>query len=98
MPPRPGREAPARLAARTPWPSRGRRDHTESDPPWPSGTPRSSAAMSQLVVHGLETEPALLAALKVLEIQKTLGDEPVLAALRRFPAQAARHADFPADL
>src|SRR6185295_8126263 len=54
--------------------------------------------MSQLVVHGADTESALLSALKLLEIEKTLGSEPVLAALRRFPAQAARHADFPADL
>jgi len=54
--------------------------------------------MSQLVVRGEDTESALLSALKLLEIQKTLGSEPVLAALRRFPAQPARHADFPADL
>jgi DEAD/DEAH box helicase domain-containing protein len=54
--------------------------------------------MSQLVVHGFDTESALLSALKVLEIEKTLGSEPVLAALRRFPAQPAAHADFPADL
>jgi DEAD/DEAH box helicase domain-containing protein len=56
--------------------------------------------MSQLVVskRGEDTESALLSALKLLEIEKTLGSEPVLAALRRFAAQPARHADFPADL
>ena len=41
---------------------------------------------------------ALLAVLKGLEIQKTLGSEPVLAALRHFPAQPARVVDFPAEL
>jgi len=54
--------------------------------------------MSQLVVRGEDTESALLSALKLLEIQKTLGAEPVLAAVRRFPAQPARHADFPAEV
>ena len=54
--------------------------------------------MSQLVVRGEDTESALLSALKLLEIQKTLGAEPVLAALRHFPAQAARHTEFPPDL
>jgi len=54
--------------------------------------------MSQLVVRSEDTESALLSALKVLEIEKTLGSEPVLAALRRFPAQPARYADFPRDL
>jgi DEAD/DEAH box helicase domain-containing protein len=55
----------------------------------------------QLVVrpgNSTETEGRLLATLKALEIQKTLGDEPVLTALRRFPAEPARYADFPPDL
>jgi DEAD/DEAH box helicase domain-containing protein len=47
-----------------------------------------------LVVHR-EDGDALLAVLKSFEIQKTLGAEPVLAALRHYPAQAARYADFP---
>ena len=54
--------------------------------------------MSQLVLRREETSGGLLAVLKGLEIQKTLGAEPVLAALRHFPAQSARFADFPEDL
>jgi DEAD/DEAH box helicase domain-containing protein len=45
-----------------------------------------------------EDGDALLAVLKSFEIQKTLGAEPVLAALRHYPAQPARYADFPEDL
>jgi len=41
---------------------------------------------------------ALLSVLKGLEIQKTLGSEPVLAALRHFPAQPAQVVDFPGPL
>ena len=52
----------------------------------------------QLVLRREDTEGALLSVLKGLEIQKTLGSEPVLTALRHFPAQAARLADFPPDL
>jgi hypothetical protein len=51
-----------------------------------------------LVLRGEDTEGALLSVLKGLEIQKTLGDEPVLTALRHFPAQPAQRADFPPDL
>ena len=55
--------------------------------------------MSQpLALRREDTEGALLAVLKALEIERTLGAEPVLAALRRFPPQEARHADFPEDL
>lgn len=55
--------------------------------------------MSQeLVLQGRETEAALVSVLKALEIQKTLEGEPVLAALRRFPAEPARYAAFPEDL
>ena len=43
-------------------------------------------------------QAALLSVLKGLEIQKTLGSEPVLAALRHFPAQPARVVDFPEGL
>jgi len=43
-------------------------------------------------------DAALLAVLKSLEIQKTLGSEPVLAALRHFPAQPAEVVDFPQEL
>jgi DEAD/DEAH box helicase domain-containing protein len=52
----------------------------------------------QLVLRGEDTEGALLSILKSLEIEKTLGAEPTLAALRRFPAQPARLAPLPDDL
>jgi DEAD/DEAH box helicase domain-containing protein len=45
-----------------------------------------------------EDGDGLLAVLKSFEIQKTLGAEPVLAALRHYPAQAARYADLPEGL
>ena len=51
-----------------------------------------------LVLRREDTETNLLSVLKALEIQKTLGSEPVLAALRHFPAQPARRADFPPGL
>jgi len=51
-----------------------------------------------LVRTGEETTGALLSVLKALEIQKTLGTEPVLAAVRCFPAEPARFAPFPSDL
>jgi DEAD/DEAH box helicase domain-containing protein len=52
----------------------------------------------QLALRREEGEAALLSALKALEIEKTLGSEPVLAALRRFPAQPAQYAEFPEAL
>ena len=52
----------------------------------------------QLAVRREDTEGALLSVLKALEIEKTLGAEPVLAALKRFAAQPARFAPFPDDL
>jgi len=52
----------------------------------------------QLALRREENEAALLSALKALEIEKTLGSEPVLAALRRFPAQPAQYAEFPEAL
>ena len=52
----------------------------------------------QLALTRTDSEGALLSVLKGLEIQKTLGTEPVLAALRHFPAQPARLVDFPGDL
>ena len=45
-----------------------------------------------------DNEGALLSVLKGLEIQKTLGTDPVLTALRHFPAQPAQVADFPEGL
>ncbi len=51
-----------------------------------------------LVLRREDTETSLLSVLKGLEIQKTLGAEPVLAALRHFPAQPAQRADFPPGL
>jgi DEAD/DEAH box helicase domain-containing protein len=52
----------------------------------------------QLVLRREDTEGALLSVLKGLEIQKTLGNEPVLTALRHFPARPAQMADFPPGL
>ncbi len=57
--------------------------------------------MSQpLAVRRVEKgdEGSLVATLKALELTKTLGDEPVLTALRRFPAEPAQYAPFPEDL
>ena len=52
----------------------------------------------QLVLRREDTEGALLSVLKGLEIQRTLDAEPVLTALRHFPAEPARYAGFPEDL
>jgi DEAD/DEAH box helicase domain-containing protein len=52
----------------------------------------------QLVLQRRESEESLLSVLKGLEIQKTLGAEPVLAALRHFPPEPPRLADFPPEL
>ena len=52
----------------------------------------------QLALSREVSESSLLSVLKALEIQRTLGTEPVLTALRHFPAQPAEYADFPADL
>jgi DEAD/DEAH box helicase domain-containing protein len=52
----------------------------------------------QLILRGEDTEGALLSILKALEIERTLGDEPTLAALRRFPAQPAQYAELPEGL
>jgi DEAD/DEAH box helicase domain-containing protein len=54
--------------------------------------------LSQQLVRRGEDREALLGVLKGLEIQKTLGVEPVLTALRHYPARAAQHADFPPEL
>jgi DEAD/DEAH box helicase domain-containing protein len=45
-----------------------------------------------------QQQDALVATLKALEIEKTLGAEPVLAALRRYPPQIARYSEFPPGL
>jgi DEAD/DEAH box helicase domain-containing protein len=52
----------------------------------------------QLALQRQDTEGALLSVLKGLEIQKTLGNEPILTALRHFPAQPAQVVPFPEDL
>ena len=52
----------------------------------------------QLVLHRQDADGALLSVLKSLEIQKTLGTEPVLTALRHFPARAAEIVPFPDEL
>ncbi len=54
--------------------------------------------MSQQLVRRGEEREALLGVLKGLEIQKTLGVEPVLTALRHYPARPAQLADFPPEL
>ncbi len=52
--------------------------------------------MSRSLVLKRDASPeSLVATLKALELQKTLDSEPVLTALRHFPAQAARHVPFP---
>ncbi len=56
-------------------------------------------SQQQLVVRGAEDgDTALLSVLKALEIERTLGSEPVLTALRRYPARPAEYAPFPEDL
>ena len=52
----------------------------------------------QLARQRQDTDGTLLTVLKGLEIQKTLGNEPVLTALRHFPAQPAKVVPFPDDL
>jgi DEAD/DEAH box helicase domain-containing protein len=51
-----------------------------------------------LVVRPGRSEDSLLATLRSLELQRTVGSDPVLTALRHFPAQPARYAEFPEDL
>ena len=52
----------------------------------------------QLVLHRQDTDGDLLSVLKALEVKKTLGAEPVLTALRHFPARPAQVVPFPDDL
>jgi DEAD/DEAH box helicase domain-containing protein len=54
--------------------------------------------LSQQLARRGEEGGALLGVLKGLEIQKTLGVEPVLAAVRHFPARPPRYAEFPPGL
>jgi DEAD/DEAH box helicase domain-containing protein len=77
------------------WTSRGRGAGDHHAPPVVS---RGGAVGQQLALSREVSESSLLAVLKALEIQKTLGAEPVLTALRRFPAVPAEYADFPPDL
>ncbi|HET7293093.1 MAG TPA: DEAD/DEAH box helicase [Vicinamibacteria bacterium] len=53
--------------------------------------------MSTLTLAARRPED-LLATVKSLELQRTVASEPVLVALRHFPAVPARHADFPEAL
>src|SRR5688572_3034438 len=85
----------ASVALRRLWTSRGRRAGDHHAPPAVS---RGGAVGQQLALSREVSESSLLSVLKALEIQRTLGTEPVLTALRRFPAQPAEYADFPADL
>jgi DEAD/DEAH box helicase domain-containing protein len=52
----------------------------------------------QLVLRREQTEEGLASVLRALEGAKGAGSEPVLTALRRFPAQPPDLADFPDDL
>src|SRR5687768_12230239 len=77
------------------WTSRGRRAGDHHAPPVVS---RGGAVGQQLALSREVSESSLLAVLKALEIQRTLGTEPVLTALRRFPARPAEYAEFPDEL
>src|SRR5262245_25789778 len=59
---------------------------------------RRRGPVSQQLVARAGLDAALASALEALQLEKTLGAEPVLAALRRFPAQPACFAEFPEDL
>ncbi len=52
----------------------------------------------QLVLHRQDTDQALLSVLEGLDTQKTLGADPVLTALRHFPARSAEIVPFPEEL
>jgi DEAD/DEAH box helicase domain-containing protein len=52
----------------------------------------------QLIVRTPDTQGSLLAALDALDTRRGPADEPVIAAVRRFPAREARYADFPEAL
>ncbi|HEX6739385.1 MAG TPA: DEAD/DEAH box helicase [Vicinamibacteria bacterium] len=54
--------------------------------------------MTQLILKRGGDQAALLQTLKALEVERTVGREPVLAALRHYPAEPARHAEFPEEL
>src|SRR6185295_16900997 len=62
------------------------------------GAGRGGSLAQQLVVRPDRSEGALLETLKALELQKTVSSEPILTALRHYPAQAAQYADFPEGL
>ena len=52
----------------------------------------------QLVVRPDRSEGSLLETLKSLELQRTVAAEPILTALRHYPAEPARYAEFPPGL
>ena len=54
--------------------------------------------MAQAIVRREDSRGTMLTVLKALEIEKTLGVEPTLTALRHFSAQPPEFADFPEDL
>ena len=54
------------------------------------GASRGGRLAQQLVVRPDRSEDSLLETLKALELQRTVNSEPVLTALRHYPAQAAR--------
>jgi DEAD/DEAH box helicase domain-containing protein len=56
------------------------------------------ALREQLALRKTDTEGAMIATLKALEIEKTLVSEPVLTALRHFPEEPAQFADFPEEI
>ena len=51
-----------------------------------------------LVVRPDKSEDSLLATLKALELHKTVSSEPILTALRHYPAQPAQYVGFPEGL
>src|SRR5688500_609759 len=77
------------------WTSHGGRAGEHRAPPVVS---RGGAVGQQLALSREVSESSMLAVLKGLEIQKTLGTEPVLTALKRFPAVPAEYAEFPDEL
>jgi DEAD/DEAH box helicase domain-containing protein len=52
----------------------------------------------QLIRRAENPDAALVSVLKGIEIQRTIASEPVLTALRRFPAEPAQYAEFPEGL
>ena len=72
------------------------RDRAAGDHRAPAFVHRGEGMGQQLALSRETGDASLLAVLKALEIQRTLGTEPVLTALRHFPAQPAQLRGLPA--